>query len=215
VLDLCVDGHRGDFCLSRNFFVCLQLNLHMLQNTIIIFVVEIIFWEELITSMQIFVYFKLVGRSLKVSHRLRNCVSNPCVEIFLSGTATGLSIQHYTQWVSGTLSLKVRSQDSSVSTVTRIRTGRPGFDSRQRKEYSLRQRVQTGSGAHSTYYPMDTRSFFPRGIKLPAREADHSPPSCAEAKTLWSYTSTPPHTFMAWCLIKQRICLDGVVLTFT
>jgi hypothetical protein len=29
-------------------------------------------------------------------------------------------------------------------------------------------------------------------VKLPRREADHSPPSSAEVKNAWSYTSTPP-----------------------
>jgi hypothetical protein len=39
------------------------------------------------------------------------------------------------------------------------------------------------------------------GKKRPGREADHSPPSSAEVKNAWSYTSTPP------------IHLDGVVLS--
>jgi hypothetical protein len=30
------------------------------------------------------------------------------------------------------------------------------------------------------------------GVKWPGREADHSPPSSAEAKNAWSYTSNPP-----------------------
>jgi hypothetical protein len=30
------------------------------------------------------------------------------------------------------------------------------------------------------------------GIKWPGRETDHSPPSGAEVKNAWSYTSTPP-----------------------
>jgi hypothetical protein len=30
------------------------------------------------------------------------------------------------------------------------------------------------------------------GVKWPGREADHSPPSSAEVKNVWSYTSTPP-----------------------
>jgi hypothetical protein len=30
------------------------------------------------------------------------------------------------------------------------------------------------------------------GVKRPGREADHSPPSRAEVKNAWSYTSTPP-----------------------
>jgi hypothetical protein len=32
------------------------------------------------------------------------------------------------------------------------------------------------------------------GLKRPGREADHSPPSSAEVKNAWSYTSTPPNT---------------------
>jgi hypothetical protein len=36
------------------------------------------------------------------------------------------------------------------------------------------------------------------------READHSPPSSAEVKNAWSYTSTPQYAFMAWCLVKNR-----------
>jgi len=44
-------------------------------------------------------------------------------------------------------------------------------------------------------YPMGTRGSFPGG------KADHSPPSSAEVKNAWSYTSTNP------------ICLHGVVLS--
>jgi hypothetical protein len=35
------------------------------------------------------------------------------------------------------------------------------------------------------------------GVKRPGREADHSPPTSAEVKKMWTYTSTPPYTFMA------------------
>jgi hypothetical protein len=42
------------------------------------------------------------------------------------------------------------------------------------------------------------------GVKRPGREADHSPPSSAEVKNAWSYTSTPQYVFMAWCLVKHR-----------
>jgi hypothetical protein len=41
-------------------------------------------------------------------------------------------------------------------------------------------------------------------VKWPGREADHSPPSRAEVKNAWSYTSNPQYVFMAWCLIKRR-----------
>jgi hypothetical protein len=43
------------------------------------------------------------------------------------------------------------------------------------------------------------------GIMRPGCEADHSPLASAEAKKMWIYTSTPPHTFM-WgeCITLQR-----------
>jgi hypothetical protein len=42
-------------------------------------------------------------------------------------------------------------------------------------------------------------------VKRPRREADHSPPSNAEVKNAWSYTSTPQYAFMAWCSVKAII----------
>jgi hypothetical protein len=43
---------------------------------------------------------------------------------------------------------------------------------------------------------MRTGGSFPE-VKQQAREADHSPPSSAEVKKMWSYTSTPLYVFMA------------------
>jgi hypothetical protein len=37
------------------------------------------------------------------------------------------------------------------------------------------------------------------------READHPPPSSAEVKNAWSYTSTFQYVFMAWCSVKTSI----------
>jgi hypothetical protein len=34
-------------------------------------------------------------------------------------------------------------------------------------------------------------------VKRSGRETDHSPPSKAEVKNVWSYTSTPQYAFMA------------------
>jgi hypothetical protein len=39
---------------------------------------------------------------------------------------------------------------------------------------------------------MGTGGSFP-GEKRPGREADHSPPTSAEVKKMWIYTSTPPY----------------------
>jgi hypothetical protein len=40
-------------------------------------------------------------------------------------------------------------------------------------------------------------------VKRSGRESDHSPPSSAEVKNAWSYTSTSQYVFMAWCLVKH------------
>jgi hypothetical protein len=42
------------------------------------------------------------------------------------------------------------------------------------------------------------------GVKRPGHAADHSPPSSAEVKNAWSYTSTPLYAFMAWCSVKAQ-----------
>jgi hypothetical protein len=60
--------------------------------------------------------------------------------------------------------------------------------------------MSSGSGVHPTYYPMGTGGSIP-GVKRPGREAGHSPPTSAEVKKMWVYTSTSP------------IRLHGVVLT--
>jgi hypothetical protein len=38
-------------------------------------------------------------------------------------------------------------------------------------------------------------------------KADHSPPSRAEVKNEWSYTSAPSYVFTAWCLVTYRMSL--------
>jgi hypothetical protein len=40
------------------------------------------------------------------------------------------------------------------------------------------------------------------GVKRPGREADHSPPTSAEVKKIWIYTSTSTYAFMSLCLIS-------------
>jgi hypothetical protein len=55
---------------------------------------------------------------------------------------------------------------------------------------------QTGPGVHLTSNPMGTGGST-RGVKRLGREADHPPPTSAEVKKAWVYTSTPPYAFMA------------------
>jgi hypothetical protein len=64
------------------------------------------------------------------------------------------------------------------------------------KKFSLLHIVQTGSGVHPTSYKMVTGVSFP-GVKRQGREADHSPPTSAEVKKKWIYTSTLLYVFMA------------------
>jgi hypothetical protein len=55
--------------------------------------------------------------------------------------------------------------------------------------------------------------LYPR-VNRPEREADSSPPSGAKIKDTWGYNSTSPYMFMAWWLVKHRIHLHGLVLSY-
>jgi hypothetical protein len=50
------------------------------------------------------------------------------------------------------------------------------------------------------------------GVKLPGREADHTPPFSAEVKNAFSYTSTPQYFFVTWCVTKHK---NNFISTFT
>jgi hypothetical protein len=82
-------------------------------------------------------------------------------------------------------------------------TGRSGFDSRQDLGIFL---FATASrpvlGPTQSPYPMGTRVLSP--CINAAGMWYHSPPSSAEVKNMSSYTSSPPYTFTAWCLVKHR-----------
>jgi hypothetical protein len=67
--------------------------------------------------------------------------------------------------------------------------------------FSLRHRVQTGSGAHPVSYPMGTGGSF-SGVKRPRRESDHSPPSSAYIKECVELYIQ--YVFMEWFLVKHR-----------
>jgi hypothetical protein len=58
--------------------------------------------------------------------------------------------------------------------------------------------MSSGPALGSTQPPIKWVS----GTKLQGPEADHSPPTSAEIKKMWIYTSTPPYVFMAECLIS-------------
>jgi hypothetical protein len=78
-----------------------------------------------------------------------------------------------------------------------------GLDDRTAGNFSLRHQVQTSSGAHPVSFLMETTGYFPRG-KAAGAWSWPSPPSRAEVKNAWSYTSTPQYFYTAWCLVKHR-----------
>jgi hypothetical protein len=55
--------------------------------------------------------------------------------------------------------------------------------------------VQTGSGAHPAYFSPGTGGTFTE------YKATGTATQC-RGQEWWSYTYTPPHGFMAWCLIN-------------
>jgi hypothetical protein len=68
--------------------------------------------------------------------------------------------------------------------------------------FSLRHRVQTGSGTYPASYPMGNGGFL-IGVKRPGREADHLPPSSAKVKECVEL------------YLQSPIRLHGMVLSYT
>jgi hypothetical protein len=81
---------------------------------------------------------------------------------------------------------------SSVRIVITLRIGRPRFDPRQGRKGIFSPSPVSRPALGPTQPPIQ---WVPGAIspaeKQPGREADHSPPSSAEDKNTWSYTSPP------------------------
>jgi hypothetical protein len=87
--------------------------------------------------------------------------------------------------------------------VTRLRAGRPGFDSRQKLGTFLFA-TASREDLQPTQPPIQwiLVAIFLR-VKRPGREADLSPSNIVEVKNAWSFNSTPSYC-MAWFLVKNR-----------
>jgi hypothetical protein len=72
-----------------------------------------------------------------------------------------------------------------------LRAGRPGFD------FLLGSIILLAT----MHIPKQPHSVSSSGFKRQGSESNHSPPSCAEVKGTWSYTSIPPYVCMASCLV--------------
>jgi hypothetical protein len=78
------------------------------------------------------------------------------------------------------------NRGSALSTVTRLRVGRPGSDSRQGKIFLFATKFRPALG------PIQILIQWVLG-----REANRSPQSGSEVKNAWSYTFTRPYVCMA------------------
>jgi hypothetical protein len=94
---------------------------------------------------------------------------------------------------------RVKCRDSAVG----IATGYGLDDRGVRVRVPVGARIFTSPRRHRpalgpTQPPIQwVRESLSPGVKRPGREADHSPPTSAEVKKTWVYTSTPPYVFMA------------------
>jgi hypothetical protein len=50
-------------------------------------------------------------------------------------------------------------------------------------------------------------AYFKLGYCSMGREANHSPPTSSEIKNVWSYSTTPPPTFIAWYVVSPGTTL--------
>jgi hypothetical protein len=74
------------------------------------------------------------------------------------------------------------SRGNSVSIVSDYGLDVRGSISDRTEDFSSSLYVQTGSGVHPAFCPMDTVGPFLGGKARLGRDADHSPPSSAEVK---------------------------------
>jgi len=130
----------------------------------------------------------------------------------MSGTIPPLLQYVFMAWclVNTGTSLPLLLRVGGCHLVIKLRPERSGFESRRGRDFFLLHRVQTGSGAYTASYPMDTGGLS-MGVKRPGRESNSSPQSSAKCKNAWSYTSTFPYVFMTWCLVKHR---NSFIFTF-
>jgi len=93
-----------------------------------------------------------------------------------------------------------------------LRVGRPAFDYRQQRIFLF---STTSRPALEPQLPIHwvPGTLFP-AVKWLGREADRSFPYNSEVKNVQSHTSTPPYVFIAWCLVKYRLRLHGMLLSY-
>jgi hypothetical protein len=126
-----------------------------------------------------------------LQHTLISLVSKYVKTMFFSAECTAArNVQLQFRTILAT-SLEKAGRDSSVGKAAVYGLDGPGIESRCEVRFSAP--VQTGPGAHSASYIMDTGSF--PGVKPPERGADHPHPSSAQVKgrvDLYIHSSSGP-----------------------
>ena len=98
--------------------------------------------------------------------------------------------------------ITTRGRSSSVGIATRYGLDGPGIESPWGSRFSAS--VQTGPGAHPVSYTVGIGSF--PGVKRPARDVDHPPPSSAEVEgrvELYIYSPSGP----SWPVLGRTLPL--------
>jgi hypothetical protein len=106
---------------------------------------------------------KLLVKLLTTSDRVYN--KTETIKVCIPGTVNRRPVYPFRFSENFRLHSDCESRDSTVGIVTGYGLDAKGseFESRWRQEFSLLHVVQTGSGAHPTFYPMGTGGLFPRG----------------------------------------------------
>lgn len=93
----------------------------------------------------------------------------------------------------------MRSSDSSLTVVSKLRRERSKFDSQQGEDTSLRYCVHLGSWTHTAFYPVGSEGSF--SADKPC-DSEHSHPSSVKVN-MWRYTIASPYVFIMQCSMKH------------
>jgi hypothetical protein len=96
------------------------------------------------------------------------------------------------------------SRDSSVRIVTRLQAERAEVCFPAGAGTFFLFLRASRPALEATQPPLQWLQITFSRCRTPRREGYHSPPSSAGVKYAWSYASTPPNVFMAWCMVKHR-----------
>jgi len=97
--------------------------------------------------------------------------------------------------------------------VTKLWAGQLGFDSWQGQEFFSLPPCPDQLWDPPSFLSNEYQVLFLWGVKLPGRDADHSPPCRAEVMNAWSYTSTPTTRLRA--KFKHRVLYVLVLRNLT